>query len=76
MVPDRLNFDKEQVSHLLRKRGSEDLWGTKVAQAAVQSQQEINGGIIVQPSSLGGFKIHLSEGSSLGSSTSESLFRT
>ena len=42
----------------------------------MQSQQEINGGIIVQPSSLGGFKIHLSEGSSLGSSTSESLFRT
>lgn len=48
----------------------------KVAQAAVQSQQEINGRIIVQPSSLGGFKIHLSEGSRLGSSTSESLCRT
>lgn len=66
---------KNRVSHLLRKGGSRGLMGNE---SGLDCNTESTGDEwrdYVQPSSLGGFKIHLSEGSSLGSSTSEGLFR-
>ena len=60
-------------SPYLGREGAEDLGGMKVAQAAVQIQPEITGGIIFQPFSLGGFKIHLSEGRSLAQAPLQDL---
>lgn len=64
---------KKRVSRLLRKgghKGNESGLGCNTESTGDEWRD------CVQPSSLGGFKIHPSEGSSLGSSTSESLLRT
>lgn len=66
-----LILTKNRVSRLLRKEGltgSESGLGCNTKGVTGEEGRDC-----VQPSSLGGFKIHLSEGSSLRSSTSESL---
>lgn len=68
-----LILTKNRVSRPLRKGG---LTGSESGLGCNMEGVTGEGRDCVQPSSLGGFKIHLSEGSSLRSNTSENLLRT